>query len=53
MKALVLDKPGTPDSLLMAEMPLPQPKAGEIRVKVHAVGLNPVDYKVAASGSSR
>ncbi|GGA18889.1 hypothetical protein [Okeania sp. KiyG1] len=53
MKALVLEKPGIPDSLLMAEMPLPQPEVDEIRVKVHGVGLNPVDYKVAASGSSR
>ena len=52
MKALVLEKPGTPGTLKIAEMPLPQPEAGEIRVKVHAVGLNPVDYKVAASGFS-
>ena len=53
MKALVLDRPGIPDTLHIAEMPLPQPGTGEIRVKVHAVGLNPVDYKLAAAGSSR
>ncbi|NET45757.1 zinc-binding dehydrogenase [Okeania sp. SIO2B3] len=53
MKALVLDQPGIPNSLHIAEMPLPQPEVDEIRVKVHAVGLNPVDYKVAASGFSR
>ncbi len=52
MKALVLEKPGIPDNLSIAEIPLPQPEAGEIRVKVHAVGLNPVDYKVAASSFS-
>ncbi|MDE5092335.1 MAG: zinc-binding dehydrogenase, partial [Trichodesmium sp. St18_bin3_1_1] len=52
MKALVLEKPGIPDSLYITEIPLPQPAAGEIRVQVHAVGLNPVDYKLAAGGFS-
>lgn len=51
MKALVLDQPGSPLSLRLTEMPLPQPSAGEVRVRVEAVGLNPVDYKLAESGS--
>lgn len=50
MKALVLDKPGSPDTLYVADMPVPQPGAGEVRVKVHAAGLNPADYKFAARG---
>lgn len=50
MKALVLDKPGTPESIYPLDVEKPQPKAGEVRVRVHAVGLNPVDYKLAASG---
>jgi len=50
MKALVLDKPGTPESLYPLDVEKPHPKAGEVRVRVHAVGLNPVDYKLAASG---
>ncbi len=50
MKALVLDKPGKPRSLRIANMPVPEPGPGEVRVKVEAVGLNPVDYKVAATG---
>lgn len=50
MKALVLDSPGKPDSLYTTDVPQPEPGPGEIRVKVHAVGLNPVDYKMAASG---
>ncbi|MCL2933889.1 MAG: alcohol dehydrogenase catalytic domain-containing protein [Trichodesmium sp. MAG_R03] len=53
MQALVLEKPGSLNNLHIAEMPLLQPAAGEMRVKVHAVGLNPVDYKLAASGSLR
>ena len=51
MKALVLDKPGMPDTLRITQMDKPVPEAGEIRVRVRAVSLNPVDYKVAASGN--
>lgn len=50
MKALVLDKPGKPDSLRIAEIPMSEPGPGEVRVTVKAVGLNPVDYKVAETG---
>jgi NADPH:quinone reductase-like Zn-dependent oxidoreductase len=50
MKALVLDKPGRPDTLRIADVPVPEPGQGEVRVKVVAIGLNPVDYKVAESG---
>jgi NADPH2:quinone reductase len=51
MRALVLEKPGKPDSLREVDMPQPEPGKGEVRVKVHAVGLNPVDYKLAAVGN--
>jgi NADPH:quinone reductase-like Zn-dependent oxidoreductase len=50
MKAVVLDRPGSPETLYVAEMPDPQPGPGEVRVKVHAAGLNPADYKFAAWG---
>lgn len=50
MKALVLDQAGSLDYLRMSEVNRPEPGPGEIRVKVQAVGLNPVDYKVAESG---
>lgn len=50
MKALVLERPGKPDSLRQVDVPQPDPGPEEVRVKVHAVGLNPVDYKMAASG---
>lgn len=50
MKAYVLDRLGAPDTLRLADMPLPQPGRGEVRVRVEAVALNPVDYKIAQRG---
>lgn len=51
MRALILDTPGSVDSLRLAEVADPQPGAGAIRVRVAAVGLNPVDYKLAGRGN--
>lgn len=50
MKALVLDKPGQPNTLYMTDLPQPVPGEGEVRVRVEAVSLNPVDYKLARAG---
>jgi len=50
MKAIVLDRPGTPDAMRLAELPRPEPGPGEIRIRVRAASLNPADYKVAAGG---
>ncbi|SES96838.1 zinc-binding dehydrogenase [Paenibacillus sp. NFR01] len=50
MRALVLPKPGRPDTLQLAELPVPQPGPGEIRVRIRAAGLNPIDYKVSPGG---
>jgi NADPH:quinone reductase-like Zn-dependent oxidoreductase len=51
MKALLLSKPGPVSSLRISDIPIPEPGANEIRVKVHAVSLNPVDYKLAGRGN--
>ena len=51
MKALLLDKPGPVNTLHVGELDTPEPAAGEIRVAVKAVGLNPVDYKLAGRGN--
>jgi NADPH:quinone reductase len=51
MKALLLDKPGPVSELYVGELPTPEPGANEIRVEVHAVSLNPVDYKLAGRGN--
>ncbi|MDX2272983.1 MAG: zinc-binding dehydrogenase [Cyanobacteriota bacterium] len=50
MQAWVLDQPGSPSSLRLAEVPRPQPLPHQVQVNVYAVGLNPVDYKLAATG---
>ncbi len=51
MKALLLSKPGPVSTLSLGEIPTPEPGPNEIRVKVHAVSLNPVDYKLAGRGN--
>lgn len=50
MRALVLDAPGDPQSLHIAQIPVPEPGPGQVLVRVHACGLNPVDVKTARSG---
>jgi NADPH:quinone reductase-like Zn-dependent oxidoreductase len=50
MHALVLDRPGTPDTLRRTDLPVPDPGPGQVRVKVEACGLNPVDHQLAAAG---
>ncbi len=51
MKALLLDKIGPVCDLRIGELPVPEPEAGEIRVRVRAVSPNPVDYKLAGRGN--
>jgi NADPH:quinone reductase-like Zn-dependent oxidoreductase len=37
---------GTSEVLRVEEAPVPTPKAGEVRIRVHAAGVNPIDWKV-------
>lgn len=50
MRAFVLTRYGGPERTILTEVPPPSPRAGEILVRVHAAGLNPVDYKTRAGG---
>lgn len=52
MKALVVPDHSTKtlDDLKITSMPVPDPTADQVLVKVHATGLNPVDYKLVESG---
>lgn len=47
MKALTLTSYRGGGHLEFADIPKPSPRPDEILVKVHAAGLNPVDYKIA------
>lgn len=40
MKAMLSHEPGGPETLAMTELPDPGPKAGEVRIRVRAAGLN-------------
>ncbi len=46
MKAVRIHAFGGPDVLRLEEVPVPEPKAHQILVRVHAAGVNPVDWKI-------
>ncbi|MEK3883036.1 zinc-binding dehydrogenase [Paenibacillus sp. PL2-23] len=50
MKALLLKDKGLWKDMTIGETPTPEPQAGELLMEVHAVSLNPVDYKTATNG---
>jgi NADPH2:quinone reductase len=58
MRAWLLDRPGPPGSLRMADVdspwrtPVAQRRAVEVLVQVEAVGLNPADIQSAARGNA-
>jgi NADPH:quinone reductase len=43
MKAAYIESTGAPDVIHYGDLPDPEPKAGEVRVKVAAVDVNPID----------
>lgn len=45
MKAMTLRQYGDPDVLQLEDLPVPEATAGEVRIRVQAVSINPVDYK--------
>ncbi len=48
MRALRYDRFGPPDVLHVVEIAEPVPRAGEVKVRVHAASLNPLDWKIRA-----
>jgi NADPH:quinone reductase-like Zn-dependent oxidoreductase len=53
MQAVVIDRFGEPDVLHLAERPRPEPKPGEVLVRVHCAGVNYIDALTrAGSGVS-
>jgi NADPH:quinone reductase-like Zn-dependent oxidoreductase len=45
MRAVVQDAFGGPEALRVTQMPRPEPLPTEVLVRVHAAGINPVDWK--------
>src|SRR5512140_12357 len=43
MRAIQIDRFGDPDVMHLADVPLPEPGSGEVRVRHHACGINFVD----------
>ena len=48
MKAVRVHEYGGPEVLRYEDAPRPEPGAGDVLVRVHAAGVNPVDWKVRA-----
>ena len=46
MKAILLDAFGEAGLFREGEVPLPEPKAKEVRIQVKSAGFNPVDFKI-------
>ncbi|WP_408612568.1 NADP-dependent oxidoreductase [Glycomyces luteolus] len=50
MRTVTQQHLGGPEVLELVEIDKPQPGPGEVLVKVHAAGINPVDWKTRANG---
>ncbi|WP_028671800.1 NAD(P)-dependent alcohol dehydrogenase [Saccharospirillum impatiens] len=46
MKAVVYSRYGTPDVLQLCERPKPEPKRGEVLIRVHATAINDWDWSL-------
>jgi len=46
MKALVINQFGGHEQLVIQEVAMPLPKSDEVLIRVHAAGVNPVDFKI-------
>ncbi len=49
MKAIILEKAGGVENLILTEIEKPAPKENEVLVEVKAISVNPVDFKVRSS----
>ncbi|MGE0581909.1 MAG: NADP-dependent oxidoreductase [Steroidobacteraceae bacterium] len=53
MLAVRMHAIGGPGVLRLERVPVPQPAAGQVRIKVVAAGVNPVDWKIRERGFGR
>jgi NADPH2:quinone reductase len=52
MKAIHVHEFGPPEIMLLEELPDPKPGPGQVVVKIHAIGVNPVDAYIRSGGFS-
>src|SRR6202035_3369333 len=48
MKAIRIHNYGGPEVLKYEDAPRPEPQADEVLIRVHAAGVNPIDWKIRA-----
>lgn len=48
MRAIVITEPGGPEALQLIDVRTPEPGPGQLRIRVRAAGVNPVDLQTAA-----
>lgn len=51
MRAWVIEEHGGPEVFKQIELPTPEPGPGEVRIKVAATSVNPVDYKIRSGAA--
>ena len=52
MRSITYDAPGDSSVLHLVEREVPDPRAGEVRVRVHVSGVNPTDWKTRSGTGS-
>lgn len=53
MKAIVVREFGAPEVMKLEDAPVPQPGKGQVVIRVHAVGVNPVDAYIRSGTYAR
>ncbi|MEM6256860.1 MAG: zinc-binding dehydrogenase [Planctomycetota bacterium] len=51
MRAWVIEEHGGPEVFKEVDLPTPEPGPGEVRIKVAATSVNPVDYKIRSGAA--
>lgn len=53
MRAIRVPEFGEPEVMQLADVPVPEPGPGEVLVRLHAIGVNPVDTYIRAGAHAR
>ncbi len=53
MKAVVINEYGNNGVIQYIDVECPEPQAGEVLIKIHAAGVNPVDWKIRDGAGQR